>query len=245
MSTTTAKITVRKGDMVNLPKGPVSGTSGTPKLAAGEFAYATDERRLFIGNDIEETKILGDGSTVQFNFGVDLDNIDPRAYDLYECDLDGSNPVALTKGADYDYKDYVVTFTTAPASTKRVVLYYLTELLTFEPDKNFDAPIRDTLVAGATSLPFAAITLDSDHNNYFEIEYTITTSAGDFRKGIVSIGLEPNTNAFTISDNYDTTTTALDHSFNGVHTHPTFILNYTNTYTSDVTFSYIIRDWKS
>lgn len=245
MTTTTAKITVRKGVMNDLPSGPVAGTSGTPKLSAGEFAYATDTRRLFIGNDHTESQALTDGIQDEFNLGVDLDNIADEAYVLTICDLDGSNPVTQTLGTDYTYTDYVITFTSVPANNKRIVLYYLTELLTFEPDKNNDVARTGTLTASATGVTFAGIHLNIIQNDFYEIEYRIKdTSVNAHRRGVLQIGLDVS-GTYTINDQYQTSTTALDHSFDIAYSSSNFSLNYTTTYATDCDFSYIVREWQS
>lgn len=243
MTTTTAKITVRTGEMNDLPKGPAGTTAGAPKLAAGEFAYAVDTRRLFIGNDHTETVATGDGSTTEFNFNIDLDDIDARAYDIVISDADGANPVTQTKGTDYSVNNEVVTFTTAPANTKKITLYYLTEILSHS--RRHEPANTGTLTAGVTSRTFGAINLNIDSNDWYAIKYRmVDAAANEHRRGVISIGLHTDGTS-TIDDQYQTTSTTLDHSFAIDYSSGDFTLQYTNTYSADVDFSWVIEDWQS
>ena len=243
MTTTTAKITVRTGEMNDLPKGPAGTTAGAPKLAAGEFAYAVDTRRLFIGNDHTETVATGDGTTTEFNFNIDLDDIDARAYDIVISDADGANPVTQNKGADYTVNNEVVTFSTAPANTKKITLYYLTEILSHS--RRHEPANTGTLLDAVTDQTFTAINLNIDSNDWYEIEYRIKdTTNNHHRRGVLSIGLFSDGTS-TIDDTYQTSSTALDHAFNILHNAGDFTLRYTTTHTVNVDFSWVVKDWQS
>lgn len=67
MATISAKQRVRQGNLADLPV-----------LSPGEFGYALDYKRLFIGNTTASQ--LGNGTRTDFNFGVDLDDVTATAF---------------------------------------------------------------------------------------------------------------------------------------------------------------------
>ena len=123
MASVVAQIKVRQGNLADLPI-----------LQPGEFGYATDVSRLYIGN-VPPTPQAGDGTTTIFTFsGIDTDSdgtTDNNAtldfgnkltYAVYLDD--GTTETLQQNGTDYTTQDSSITFTTAPASGTSVKVYY-------------------------------------------------------------------------------------------------------------------------
>ena len=124
MASVVAQMKVRQGNLADLPI-----------LQPGEFGYATDVSRLYIGN-VPPTPQAGDGTTTIFTFsGIDTDSdgtTDNNAtldfgnkltYAVYLDD--GTNETLQQNGTDYTTQDSSITFTTAPASGTSVKVYYI------------------------------------------------------------------------------------------------------------------------
>lgn len=232
----TSKIQVRQGVLADLPM-----------LSPGELGYAKDARRLFIGND--PIFRSGDGQDVNFNFGVDLDVVYDGAFEILV------NGVPKQRLADWVSADYVVTFTVAPpAGTNNIELRYNTELLTFEPDKTVDAPMPTLLLqrnpsffSETDAIEIPAIQYDSLYNDYIDIKYMLKNAAGEIRKGVISVGIDRDSNNLSVHDNFNTNAFAsFDHHFDGtISTEGVFTLTYQTAFTDEFYFSYILDDWKS
>jgi hypothetical protein len=226
MADTIAKIQLRKGVLADLPI-----------LDSGEMGYATDAQRLFIGN--ETITRTGDGTTTDFDFGIDFDPL--VAYAITE-DGTAINPASITKLGD----GTVVRITPAPASASAVVLSYNTEVYTLSPDVGLDVPLSSTLTnqASATS---AGITIDPTRYDSVNIEYTLKHTT-HVRKGVIRIGIAGASGNVTINDEHtSSTTTLLDHTFSGAWSGSPAVwtLQYTATDTTATTFSYVTKNWKS
>lgn len=215
MANIDARLIVRKGNLQDLPI-----------LDSGEMGYAENVNRLFIGNNpLTQT---GDGSTTQFNFGIDLTG---PAF-LYSVDIDGVQ-AALTVNTS---NDFIMGFTTAPADGSVITLKYNTEILIKQPPEGmYDAPVSAELVPGpVTGELFTPITIDSARFNDIKIRYTIinNNASTEYRRsGTLSISLGDAD--FVIDDtytiNFDPAVNAnlLDHTFDGTMTTGVFVLNYT------------------
>ena len=137
---TVSKIQVRKGNLADLPI-----------LDAGELGYATDKKRLFIGN-VAPATITANGSDVDFSFGVDLDNlrgVDGVPYLVTVDDADASGQYTITNSGS------TITFGSAPANNAVIKLQYNTELLTYIPDRGDDNVTSVSLdtTGGAVTAP--------------------------------------------------------------------------------------------
>ena len=231
MTTVTARRRVRQGNFVELPK-----------LASGEFGYAKDQKRLFIGNDpITQS---GDGITTEFNFGVDLDDL-PGTYIV---EVDG---IAQTHTVDYNVNNELVIFLTAPADGAVVGFYHNLEILSTEPPESiYDTVKSESMIAPATTQDFQYITIYTTATggyNYDDVEIRYTLVEGsNRRKGTLSIALNDD-NTFTINDSYTSNCfgAALDHVFSGTMTGGVFVLNYTTTDSAPATMSWVAENFNA
>lgn len=127
MTTTTARMTVRKGNLADLPK-----------LLPGEFGLAQDIQRLFIGQaTVNGTCQVSnsDATTAKVEFTsangdpIDLDLIDNLDDYTYGITVDGG---AIIPGQNITFKDAVASFShglsSAPTSSTVFELYYNKEV---------------------------------------------------------------------------------------------------------------------
>ncbi len=235
MANILSKHTQRQGDLSDLPVGPDNG------LLAGEFGYATDEYRLFIGNEQYSQDSNG---TVNYRMPVDLDSMYAGSWEVY-FESDGVAPI---KASNYTYRDFVLTFNDAPTS-ERVVLYFNTEIMTAQAPEGISDPVRAVGIAGpATEQAFPYITIDSNRFDDILIRYTLNdVLTSNKRQGTLRISIDRVGETFSIEDTYNSncTGTALDHVFDGTLNGTTFILNYTTTDTDESLFSWIEDNFKS
>ena len=207
---------VKQGNMADLPA-----------LQPGEFGYAKDTRRLFIGND--EILRDGDGSTTDFNLGTDLDNLS-GTYKLYV------DNILQIEGIHYLVDNYIVRFNTPPSTgTANIKLLFNSEItLTDVPEGiNNNIPKSASLSFTApTPVDFNFITIDGSRFGDVQIRYTIINTSGDRRKGTLNISIDAANNIFDISDSYtlhlaNPAINALKYNFNGSMSGGVFVLNYT------------------
>lgn len=211
----------------------------------GEFLYAKDARRLFIGND----PVYLDGNSIQteFNFGVDADpeQMFQGAYKVYVDD------VLQINGVDYTQQDLIFTFTTAPATgTNNVVFRYVSEIYLFEPDVGLDVPsitVLSPVAVPGTPEAISAVAFDGNRYDNVDIRYSLRDGATGFRKGTLSIAIDPDNNTHTIADNYTSNVvgSALDHTFSGVTTAGLFVLYYDTTDLVDANLSWLTDNFKA
>ena len=231
MTTVTARQRVRQGNFIDLPK-----------LASGEFGYAKDQKRLFIGNDpITQS---GDGITAEFNFGVDLDDI----AGTYTVEVDG---IVQTRTVDYIVNNELVIFSSAPGLGAEIALYHNLEILSTEPPESiYDTVKSESMIAPATDQDFQYITIFTNAGggyNYDDVEIRYTLVEGsNRRKGTLSIALNTD-NTFTLNDSYTSNCfgAALDHEFWGTMTGGVFVLNYTTTDSTPATMSWVAENFNA
>lgn len=233
---TVSKIQVRKGNLADLPI-----------LDAGELGYATDKKRLFIGN-VAPATITANGSDVDFSFGVDLDNlrgVDGVPYLVTVDDADASGQYTITNSGS------TITFGSAPANNAVIKLQYNTELLTYIPDRgddNVTSVSLDTTGGAVTNENIAAITVDTSTHNNIVIDYSLKGTNVGPRIGKISIGIQDSD--FVIDDYFTAKTHATsgtpvvsDHHFGGTIAGGYFILNYTTALTEEVTLTFQNTNW--
>lgn len=231
MTTETKLQQQRKGNLADLPI-----------LLAGELGYALDAKRLFIGNTV--SSLNGDASTVEHNFGVDLDDAHGTSYTIH---VDG---VLQVESTDYTTNNFVVTFTVAPpVGTGNIQLYHNSEIFLFEPDVGLDVPGLVGLAGPATNANIASISFDGTRYDNVDIRYSLRNAAGHIRKGVLSIAVNVVTNTSTISDNYTTDATTvgslLDHAFTGSMSTGIYTLQYTTTDTTTANLSWLTDNFKA
>lgn len=244
MPSVVAQIKVRNGNLSDLPA-----------LAKGEFGYATDVQRLYIGNDpLTQT---GDGSQTVFTFSqidtdtdgttdnnATLDFGNRVAYAVYIDD--GTAETLQVNGTDYTTQDSSITFTTAPTNGHIVKVYFNTEVITSSPDSGIAIDPDNRTLAAAGSATNAGIAVDGANYDYLDIEYILKNANGR-RKGKISVSIDATGNTSILEDNYVTSvappSTDLDNEFTGVVAGGVFNLQYTATNASEM--SYVLTNWKS
>ena len=241
---TIAQMKVRQGNLADLPV-----------LQPGEFGYALDQQRLYIGNT--PVSQAGDGTTTLFTFPtVDTDNDGTTdnnvtlsfgsrvAYAVYIDD--GTTETLQQTGTDYTASDSSITFTTAPGATETVKVYYNTEVMTSSPSSGSVIDSDGATLAASGTATNAGIAVDGNNFNYVDIDYLLTNTNGN-RKGTISVYIDATGNTSTLQDTYQTsvnpTSTDLDNVFSGVVAAGVFNLQYTATNNADM--SYVLTNWKS
>ena len=244
MANVVAQIKVRQGNLQDLPI-----------LQSGEFGYATDVQRLYIGN--APSTQTANGSDTVFTFSLvdtdsdgttdnntTLDFGNKVAYAVYIDD--GTTETLQTNGSDYTSQDSAITFTTAPTNGHVVKLYYNTEVVTSSPQSGIAIdPINRTL-ASSGSATNAGIAVDGANYDYVDIDYILKNTNGR-RKGKISVSIDTTGNTSILEDNYVTSVappgTGLDTTFTGVVASGVFNLQYTATNSTEL--SYVLSNWKS
>lgn len=244
MPSVVAQIKVRSGNLQDLPI-----------LAVGEFGYASDKQRLYIGNNpvtqtangtdtvftFSQVDTDGDGTTDN-NATLDFGN--KMTYAVY---IDDSGTETLQQnGTDYTSQDSSITFTTAPTNGQIVKVYYNTEVITSSPDSDSRYSPDSRTLAAASSATNVGIAIDGSDYDYLDIQYILKNSNGR-RKGVISVSIDATGNTSILEDNYITdvapTGTDLDNNFTGVVASGVFNLQYTATNASEL--SYVLTNWKS
>jgi hypothetical protein len=220
------KIIQRRGNMADLPI-----------LSSGEIGYATDSRRMFIGNDIITLTGSVDPEFV-YDFNIPLQSMASNLYSIFINDYQQQNAV-----------DYVVlstggikfTVSHPPLTTSDSVhLQYNTEIPIKESiTTNESISVElDGNASVSTPIPLTATLVDARNN--FNFHYTIS-NASSFRKGILSVSTS-GTNVI-LDDSFATNATnKLNHIFSGAVTNSTFVLSYITSDTESVNFSYMIDE---
>lgn len=227
MATQTVIQRVRQGRFENLPS-----------LLPGEFGYALDQKRLFIGNNILE--LTGTGTDTEFNFTVDLDEL-AGTYSITVDDAD----------VPYVVNNNMVIFDTAPELGAVIKFMHNLEILSSRPPESiYDTVKSDSLISPAIDQDFPQITVyaysDSVINyNDIEIRYTLVEGSNR-RKGTLSIALNTD-DTFTLNDSYTSNCfgAALDHVFYGTMNSGVFILNYTTTDSAPATMSWVAENFNA
>ena len=238
MANILSKHTQRQGDLSDLPVGPDNG------LLAGEFGYATDEYRLFIGNEQYSQDSNG---TVNYRMPIDLDGMLPGSFEVY-FESDGAAPI---KASNYTYRDFIITFGSPPTS-ERVVLYFNTEIMTAQsPLEGISEPVRAVgMSAPETDQPFPYIAINSNRFDNILIRYTLNiVTESHKRQGTIRVSIDKVAGTFTIEDDYTSNCdgVALDHTFSGDLEVGTgiFTLAYTTSDTQEALFSWIEDNFNS
>lgn len=212
MTVITSKQQQRIGNLVDLPVGPLNG------LLPGEFGYATDVQRLFIGN--QPITIACDGVATQFTFNVDLNSMWQGSYRLYHTPTGGdavdiTSTIQFTDTQDITVNDVagsIVVLSAAPAEGE-ITLYYNTELDTFTPDQSYDASYSRELAAAATP-ETTHVLIPLTRYKKVKLDYSLEDGNGFYRTGTLHISPLGTTDVL-IKDEHDTNAVAgeLDHEF--------------------------------
>lgn len=212
-----SKIKVRQGDFDDLPL-----------LDAGEFGYAKDQRRLFIGND---TIVVGTGDNTTTNFVVPVDFSNHNVIGVF---LDGTATTAYTLAGT------TLTFTTAPGTDVEITAKFNSEL-DFLNDLVIPSSIELAAGGSAAETGFSFNTTVADT---CIIDYTLNTANG-VRVGQLRIAIDTSGPTAAIDDNY-TQAGVVDIDFGtNIATADTFKLTYTDNDTAIAKFKYTYQLWNS
>jgi hypothetical protein len=214
-----SKIKVRQGNLSDLPI-----------LDSGELGYATDARRLFIGN---ESITVGTGNGVDTNFVVDVDISSPNILTVL---VDS----AQVNAADYSLVGTTLTFASPPANGSTITVKYNSEI---ELDKDASNPVSISLSASG-NLADTGFQFDTTQFDTCIIDYTLKSSNG-LRVGQLRVAVDTNSSTTAIDDQY-TQTGAVDVVFGpDISVTDTLKLVYTDNDNQISTFKFTYQLWNS
>ena len=220
LETITAKIQVRRGSLEDLPL-----------LAEGEFGYAVDHRRLFIGN-IPVT-FIGDGVTTRYT--IHDSTILPGQLAVT---VEGST---FVPGVSYNANGTDIVFTTAPANDDVIVVSFNTEIKTLNAEKAFNyerLSLTPTDVDQDTGLSFY---IGPTGNNTASIEYSMKNGDGALSVGTMTIITD---GVLAIVNDSGSSTRDNGVSFNTRIENDVLYLTYLNT-SVPANFYYSIKLWNT
>lgn len=220
MTTQISKIKVRQGVFADLPI-----------LDSGEFGYATDVQRLFIGN-VEYSVGTGNG-----------------AIDTFTVPIAASDPntivAVLVDGAEVNTADYTITgttlvFSTPPANNAAITVKFNTEV-----DLNRFATIPQSIqLPAAGNNAATGFSVDTTSYNIVVMDYTLETTNG-VRVGQLRFATDTSASTTAIDDNY-TETGPVDIVFSAdISISDTLRLMYTDNDNAIAKFKYTYQLWNS
>ena len=213
------KIQVRQGNIAELPM-----------LNTGEFGYATDVNRLFIGNSIYT---VGTGNGAQVVFPIPNGNVLNPSFYIDDVQANGTT---------YTVAGNLVTFSTPPATGELITMRYNTEV-TLSGDNM--TPNSAELAASAAAGTTTNFGFDTAVYNTAFIDYSVRLSGGTgFRIGQLRIVIDNVAETYYIDDQFNYLTQDADITFDGDITNGVFSLTYENNETSTATLYYTYKLWK-
>lgn len=215
--TITAKIQVRRGELDDLPV-----------LDEGEFGYALDYHRLFIGN--APTRFVADGETTRFNIS-DRALIPGQMVAL----IDG---VEQAVGVDFDTIDTDIVFVQAPPAGAEIVISHNTEISIVNQRANREHRVLQASTTDADT----GINWSLANYNTADIDYSLKSTNGSMASGTLKI----------ITNGVDISITDLGgvigHTgivFSGRITNNRLFLTYTNTSSHQANFFFNLQLWNT
>jgi hypothetical protein len=221
-----SKIQIRRGNIADLPI-----------LAPGEFGYATDTQRLFLGN---EEYTVGTGNAAQTVFQV------PTGVDYPLTSSNITNPAlyldnTLINAASYTVAGTTITFSSPPAAGT-ITMKFNSELATVNDTVR---PGNLQLAASASAGTATGFGFDTSIYDTAFIDYSIKLSGGTgYRIGQLRLLIDSSAGTVYIDDQYNTLTANVDVTFAGNINGSDFSLTYTNNETSTATLYYTFKLWK-
>ena len=222
LETIVAKLQVRRGALDDIPI-----------LDPGELGYATDVRRLFIGND--PVTFVGNGSTTRFTIR-DSSIIPSQLSILVDLNL-------VETGIEYSADGCDIVFATAPANNATITVGFNTEIKTRNSDHilQYERLDLDSSVTDAdTGLDF--LIGGPLGNNTASIEYSLKDGSGSLSVGNMTIVTD---GTVAIVNDSGTSTTNSGISFNTRIVNQRLYLTYNNTSIYPAHFYYSIRLWNT
>ena len=210
-----SKIKVRQGNFSDLPT-----------LDPGEFGFAKDVRRLFIGND---TISVGTGNGVLTQFTVPIGLTEPGVLRVF---VDGT----AVNASDYTLVGTTLTFSSAPTGA-------ITVGFNSEVDLG-EQPVQEIQLAANATNSDTGFQVDTTQYNVIIMDYTLKSTNG-VRVGQIRFATDTGASTTTIDDNY-TETGAINVQFNVyIATANTMKLQYTDYDNLISTFKYTYQTWNS
>jgi hypothetical protein len=218
-TTRISKIRVRQGNFGDLPM-----------LDAGEFGYAKDQRRLFIGND---TITAGTGNGSIDTFIIDCDVSSPNIIAVF---VDGTQ----VSPANYSLVGTTLTLATPPGAGDVVTVKFNSEV---DIVKDISRPSIISLAANGSSAE-TGFSIDTTQYNTCFMDYTLQSSNG-LRVGKLRFGVDTAA-SLTIIDDDNVETATVDIVFSlDISTPDTLKLLYTDNDNAIATFKYTYQLWNS
>jgi len=210
-----SKIKVRQGNFSDLPT-----------LDPGEFGFAKDVRRLFIGND---TISVGTGNGVLTQFTVPIGLTEPGVLRVFV------DSVAVN-ASDYTLVGTTLTFSSAPTGA-------ITVGFNSEVDLG-EQPVQEIQLAANAVSSDTGFQVDTTQYNVIIMDYTLKSTNG-VRVGQIRFATDTSASTTTIDDNY-TETGVVNVQFNvDIATANTMKLQYTDYDNLISTFKYTYQTWNS
>lgn len=216
-----SKIRLRRGNFAELPL-----------LESAEMGYATDQRRLFIGNELQ-TAGTGDASNKVFAIDTDVDY--PSVLKVYQDGVEINTANYTVAGAE-------ITFNTAPPVGAVITYRHLGEI---ELVKNRPSSATNTYILPANgNAAETGFEIDTVNYDVAILDYTLAGDNG-VRAGQMRIVVDTIANNAVIDDSYTETidqgvTFSLDISSVGVCK-----LLYTDTSNNQYRFKFTYQLWNS
>jgi len=210
-----SKIKVRQGNFSDLPT-----------LDPGEFGFAKDVRRLFIGND---TISVGTGNGVLTQFTVPIGLTEPGVLRVFV------DSVAVN-ASDYTLVGTTLTFSSAPTGA-------ITVGFNSEVDLG-EQPVQEIQLAANATNSDTGFQVDTTQYNVIIMDYTLKSTNG-VRVGQIRFATDTGASTTTIDDNY-TETGVVNVQFNvDIATANTMKLQYSDYDNLISTFKYTYQTWNS
>lgn len=156
-----AKIQVRRGELEDLPV-----------LDEGEFGYALDYRRLFIGN----TPMIFTADGVSNRYTIQGKTIVPGQVKIL---LDGNE---VEQYVIYNFEDSDIVFAEAPTEGTIITVSFNTELSVVNEKATRDRIVLSPETVGDTGLSWSLANYNSA-----SIEYSLKNSNGDMNIGTIKV----------------------------------------------------------
>jgi len=212
-----SKIQVRQGNFSDLPV-----------LDPGEFGYAKDVRRLFIGNDTVNVG-TGNGALTQFTVPIALS--EPNILTVF---VDG----VAVNAADYSISGTTLTFSSAPTGV--ITVGFNSEI---EIDRDITLPAQVQLAANAVNSD-TGFQIDTTLYNAIVMDYTLQSTNG-VRIGQIRFATDTSASTTTIDDQY-TETGVVNVTFSvDIGTPNTMKLQYTDYDNLISKFKYTYQTWNT
>jgi hypothetical protein len=214
-----SKIKVRQGNFADLPL-----------LDSGEFGYALDTQRLFIGNSQIN---VGTGNGVKISYVVPTTLASNNVNGVF---VDGTQ----VNTGEYSIVGTTLTFATPPSNGA-----VITALFNGEVDLIRYATIPNIISLAANgNLADTGFSVDTSAYNIVIMDYTLESTNG-VRVGQLRFGVDTSASTVMIDDNY-TQTSVVDVVFNvDISVANTMKLQYTDNSNAIATFKYTYQLWKS